>query len=77
MNTANASAAHGDRQRAITAHASHRDPVVQTLWNCVWSRPPKHIHDVAQRPLLVCGRLSEERCVSQETCETCIHWSRQ
>lgn len=55
--------------------------VMQTIWDCRWSRPgylPRGVADAEHPPgLWVCVRPTEttvRRPVTEEECATCPHW---
>lgn len=57
--------------------AATRIAVLQTIWDCRWSRVG---YRVAGAPGLkpeaawVCIRTGDRRAVTEEECENCVHW---
>ena len=51
---------------------------LQTVWDCRWSRPGYRLTGVddAHQPesVWVCVRTGTRRGVTNEECETCVHW---
>ena len=52
--------------------------VLQTIWDCRFSRPGYRVIGVQDHlqpePLWICNRTGERRGVTEEECEDCPHW---